>query len=691
MTRHVHKLGGATVADAESIRRTLAQVDPEDPALLVVSAPAGVTDALLAVAQTRSPELLDNVLQRFRTMAKALLGAWDVDALAAELCPPLEQAEADQVLALGERLNARLIAAWLSAAGRSAVALDATELLVADGSGQVIDAGALRPRVASLSHRQVAVLTGYVAQDQAGSVVTLGRNGSDYSAAVAAAAIGALDLTFWTDTDGVRSADPALLGSRGQLIGELSHEQASVLARLGTGLLHPRTLQPLAGTGIPVRILDPRHPTLPGTRIGSRQHWPEGGIGLILQQRPDGDALLIPAPDSAQARALEREASTCLDAAVAMDRDEPSVARLALKTGAGASALRLLHQRLYDGPRPIQLVLLGTGNVGMALEHELGRVDAAWRLRHGLRAHVRVVANSRTMTVLPAPGRWAEAHRSPTDLDRIARIDNDCTIVIDATASPAVAARHADWLARGLGVVTANKRSASDDLGVARVLLASPAFGLAATVGAGLPFVEIVRRLQDSGDPPRRLEAVLSGSVNAVLGHMHRGQSFAGALSAAQAAGLVEPNPAEDLNGTDTARKLVILARLAGEACELADVQVTPLVRDPGREGAGLDRWVAALRRQGRRLVYGARWVPGRLEVGPLEVEADSPLHSEGPQNVIVLHNSAWQGLPLRIAGPGAGPGVTAAALARDVLSVAQHLVAVAARDPAHAGAVGTS
>lgn len=232
-----------------------------------------------------------------------------------------------------------------------------------------------------------------------------------------------------------------------------------------------------------------------------------------------------------------------------------------------------------------RLALLGTGTVGSAFvaryqvlrQRGLPLPPVAW------------VANSRTvLAVADDPRASLEAARAaPRGVAAPAwpEVEALCAgdVVVDATASDAVAARHAAWLARGVHVVTANKLGHGAALArsqaIARAQAASGArYGDSATVGAGLPVLGSVRALVAGGDHVHVIEGVLSGSL-AWLFHQFDGtRPFSALVRRAMAAGCTEPDPRVDLSGEDVRRKLLILARAAGFALEAAQVRVEPLL-----------------------------------------------------------------------------------------------------------------
>lgn len=290
----VAKFGGTSVADAAAIRRlvSIAQRDP-DTRVFVVSAMAGVTDALVASAGAAAAGRGDEADRLLAELAARHLRAADAlgltrDTHAAVLAPfddtvkVLRHAAAvrdgspalvDHVLATGELASSLLVTAALTAAGLPASWLDARDVMVTDsrhGAATPLQTD-IRQRLATLAQPRLAageriVVGGFVGATADGRTTTLGRGGSDYSASLVGAALGADRIDIWTDVDGLLTADPRLVAEPA-LIGQVSFAEASELAYFGAKVLHPATLLPAMAHGTPVRIRNARTPTGTGTVI----------------------------------------------------------------------------------------------------------------------------------------------------------------------------------------------------------------------------------------------------------------------------------------------------------------------------------------------------------------------------------------------------------------------------------------
>lgn len=294
------KFGGTSVGDASCIKRVVEIIQAssqESHLVVVVSAMSGVTNRLLEAAvysQNGNYEavrlIFEQLLNQHQAAADALISSPEATAILVEkfrlvldsgevLCQNAAIAREltlpvlDAIAGVGERLSAPLVSAALVQFGTPAEAVDGTEVIVTDGRH-----GAAEPlmdltrercekRLRPLLQRgTVPVVTGFIGATTDAVLTTLGRGGSDYSAAIVGAALNAEEVVIWTDVDGILTADPRVVGDA-RSIPEISYHEAAKLAHFGAKVLHPKTLRPVAQANIPVWIRNTFSPEKPGTKV----------------------------------------------------------------------------------------------------------------------------------------------------------------------------------------------------------------------------------------------------------------------------------------------------------------------------------------------------------------------------------------------------------------------------------------
>jgi aspartate kinase len=313
------KFGGTSVADADAIQRLIAIVRREAdrtgaPPVVVVSAMSKVTDTVLRLASEAArgeretvTAGVDELRQRHLTVADALVPGTFRSRLVEELEQQLAELRAmltaisilreasprsvDGIASAGELLSSRLVARALEVAGMNAVWVDARRAIVTDDHYTAAaplmaetEAALEREVVAQLKERRTPVLGGYVGATKEGVATTLGRGGSDYSAAIIGAGIGAAEIQIWTDVDGMLTADPRVVANP-RVVPYLSFGEASELAYFGAKVLHPSTIVPAVDKEIPVRILNSRKPEVGGTMIMATPPEDERPIAALACKR----------------------------------------------------------------------------------------------------------------------------------------------------------------------------------------------------------------------------------------------------------------------------------------------------------------------------------------------------------------------------------------------------------------------
>jgi aspartokinase/homoserine dehydrogenase 1 len=314
MTLHVYKFGGTSVgsvAAIEAVAKIVADATQEHRVALVVSAMSGITDALLRGAHTAAVgdgtvfnQIADEIRVRHAAAARELVASSAEQATLHEttdrllnefttLCHgiyvlgELTPRALDTIASLGERLNAPLVAAALRDRGLPAVAVDAKKLIITDD--RFGDASPLLPPTEAQTREElepllgagkIPVITGFLGATASGITTTLGRGGSDYSAAIIGAVLGADAVVFYKEVDGIMTTDPRIEPDA-RVLPRVSYDEISELAYFGAKVLHPKTIRPLVERNIPVHFKNTFNPDHPGTLVVPREDRATGTIKAV--------------------------------------------------------------------------------------------------------------------------------------------------------------------------------------------------------------------------------------------------------------------------------------------------------------------------------------------------------------------------------------------------------------------------
>lgn len=798
----VLKFGGSSLADFDCLRQVqnLVLTQSGDEALIVLSAPGGMTDQLVELAalaeqgvsydvQWQALQSRVNALHLQVTKLYGEIAHWpDFSALANKLagvkllnhCPAQVRA---YIISFGERVSCALMQAMLGSAQASY--LDATDCIATVGG--YLDAEVdlkLSKAQFTLSMREnpnkYYIMPGFTGRNQEGELTTLGRNGSDYSAAVAAACLQAQVCQIWTDVDGVYNADPRFI-RKATKVDWLSYKEAMELSYFGAKVLHPKTILPCAKAGVPCEIKNTHNPDVPGSVISNERRGNEqvkalssleslamltvsgpgmkGKVGMASRVfnalANDNVSIVLITQSSCEfsisfcvheadlnlaltalEQAFELESQAGLIEPVQVQRElaivtlvgdnmkahrglaakffaslaqaQVNIVAIAQDSTESAisavvdgslcnDAVKVCHENFFTHIPSIDVFLLGVGLVGQELIKQLEK-QQSWLQNRDIKLNLYGVANSQKL-YLNAQGvpfdTWHGELEQQTDGLTLERLEAFVKsnhlinpVIVDCTSSQQLADQYCNFLNAGFHVVAANKKANTGTYDYYQALVNAAQqkhrkFLYETNVGAGLPVLDNLQLLFSAGDELLSFNGILSGSLSYMFGALEDGLSLSEATAKAKANGFTEPDPRDDLSGTDVARKLLIIARESGLALELSDIEVEPVVSESFSEGASVDEFmtklpeldgsfalkVKAAAEQGQVLRYVGSIENGHCRVGIEAVDKSHALYDiRDGENALAILSQYYQPRPFVIRGYGAGAEVTSAGVFADIL-----------------------
>lgn len=365
-------------------------------------------------------------------------------------------------------------------------------------------------------------------------------------------------------------------------------------------------------------------------------------------------------------------------------------------------ALRSTHSAFYLSEHTISLGIVGLGQIGKTFLNQIFERKNLLREKYKLDIRVRGICNSKSMLISEKGFQTSDDvnlsdYGKQIDLGEFTKhIKSENiphSVIIDCSASDDIANHYESWLSNSLHVITPNKKAGSGDWQrYQKIKAASQEFErhflYEATVGAGLPVLSTLIDLIQSGDEITKIEGILSGTLSFIFTEFAKGNKFSSVVSQARQKGYTEPDPRDDLNGLDFARKMVILARDSGFAINLEDIKIGSLVPADLIDVKNVDEFISRLANYDEVMEAKKNEVVGstlryigsynaknnQVDVGLQAIPLDHPFaRLQGSDNIIAFTTKRYQN-PLIVQGPGAGPEVTAGGIFADLLRLARNL-----------------
>lgn len=809
----VLKFGGTSVGSVESILNVKKIVEScDEPVAVVVSALCGITDQLINtsyMAKAGDAKYIDSyndMVERHHAIIEGVIKdgvqkaalLYAVDGLLSDLksiyhgvylIKDLSEKTLNAIVSYGERLSSNIVASLINGAKLyDSLTFIKTEkkhcknMLVSDLTNSLVEE-TFKDLTSGVV--KVALVPGFISTDvNTGEVTNLGRGGSDYTASIIAAALGAKALEIWTDVDGFMTADPRVINTA-YTIDTLSYVEAMELCNFGAKVVYPPTIYPVCIKNIPIYIKNTFHPDAQGTVI-QEECADEGRaikgissinntslitvsglsmVGVIGVNRrifstlaDNGISVFMVSQASSEnstsigVRNEDAErACKVLNEEFAKEIEMGAMYKMSLESGLatvaivgenmkhtpgiagklfgtlgrngisviacaqGASetnisfvveskslrkTLNVIHDSFFLSEyQVLNLFICGVGTVGSSLIEQIASQREKLMRERGLKLNVVGIASGH-YAMFDREGLELANFKErllasePSDLQRLKNeiigMNIFNSVFVDCTASADVASLYNDFFEHSISVVAANKVAASSCYdNYARLKATARKRGVKflfeTNVGAGLPIINTINDLYNSGDKILKIEAVLSGTLNYIFNTISADIPFSETVRLAKEEGYSEPDPRIDLSGKDVIRKLVILSREAGYRLEQDDVEKHLFIPNEFFEGSIEDFWknlpTLDADFEARRKVleegkkhwrFVAKLENGKGSVSLQEVGERHPFYDlEGSNNIILLTTERYHEYPMLIQGYGAGASVTAAGVFADIMSIA--------------------
>lgn len=802
----VLKFGGKSLANGDGLNTVISiiesKVNAGEKITVVVSARSSATDDLEAILNKAvKGHPYKEVLQVFKNYQTEPLKEVDFSAEFSTLDKLFEgvsllgdysKKTKDEILAQGELLSVKLIAAILKQKGINANAVDARELIKTDasfGNAQPITQLSkenVKNFYKKAGSQVVNVVTGFIASNTKNETTTLGRNGSNYTAALLANYLDAEELQNYTHVNGIYTANPDLVEDA-RKIRELSFSEANELANFGTEVLHAKTIIPLVEKNINLRILNTFNADDEGTLITAKPNSKEvtslsvlnhvallnlEGRGLLGKSGVDarifgalanhnisvsiisqgsserGIGLIINADQATQAViALEREfekdfySQDVNKIGVVDDVSVISIIGIELSsfhkpfnaliknqitpllfnntvTGKNVSlvvkkdqlhkAMNVIHGEIFGISKKINIAIFGHGGVGGALINQILKSKDDIEKRKGINLNVFAIGNSKKLLLNKkgVDNNWKKAIQTSSVENSINEViafakehHLENLIAVDNTASSSFYTNYVPLVEAGFDLVSSNKIANTishqfyTDLR-GKLKEQNKQYLYETTVGAGLPLIDTIKLLHESGENITRIRGVFSGTLSYLFNNFSvQDKPFSAIIQETIDKGFTEPDPREDFSGNDVARKLLILARELDLQNEFEDVSVQNLIPE-AYQNISVEAFLSQLHvldneyqaiKEAQKPGHVLRYVgdlsgdlskdKGNLEVKLVSIPEDSTLgHVKGSDAIFEIFTESYGEQPIVIQGAGAGAEVTARGVFGDILRLSKHI-----------------
>ncbi|QFQ32927.1 bifunctional aspartate kinase/homoserine dehydrogenase I [Buchnera aphidicola (Aphis fabae)] len=690
------------------------------------------------------------------------------------------------IMSRGEILSIWIMKNILKSRYHQVTIINPIENIISTGSflNSSVDINESKKRISkiNINENNIILMPGFISGNKKGELALLGRNGSDYSAAILACCLNAQLCEIWTDVDGVFTSDPKKI-SNTFLLNSISYEEAMELSYFGAKVIHPRTIEPLKKFNIPCIIKNTSNIESKGTLICKKSNHSKDilkGVtniddiamftisGDLIKQKNNTitqifnlleqeniNIILITKSSSKNNFSfcvLEKETQKILillnqlfplelqekilnniniiknlsilsvigfnisqkyDIAskIFSSLGKSKINILAISQGSSKysislvikkenilQSMQIIHNALFYNKKIINVFLIGIGGVGKSLIKQILQ-QKNFLASKNIEIKIRIIANSKKILFLNDLidlKNWEKAFQESKErfnleiLNKLLK-DNSFlnSVLIDCTSDEILSKQYVNYFLKGFHVITSNKKANTSPLKYyneirTTALKENKKFLYETNVGAGLPVIQTLQNLFNTGDNLICFKGILSGSLSFIFGKLEENILLSDATKQAKDLGFTEPNPCDDLSGIDVARKLLILAREVGYKIELEDINIEPILPEYFKKCKSIKEFLYKLKemdvpfiervKKARNLGKVLRFVGtiekgGKCSVKIEEINSNNPLYKvKNGENALTFYTNYYQPIPLVLRGYGAGNNVTASGVFADLL-----------------------
>lgn len=814
---HVLKFGGTSLADAKKIifvSNIIEEKSKIAQTAVVLSAPATITNSLEKIIELSlikdinyKKEIIkiknkfyiiieniykDNKKFLFQKIIKKVnneilfLKNLCKNIYISNICSDLIFA---QIISRGEILSTQIMRNILITKGYNVQLINPIKSILAEGN--VLDSYVNIPKSMkkikkiNFKRKSIILMPGFIAGNKKKELVLLGRNGSDYSAAVLSACMKSQSCEIWTDVNGILTCDPKIV-PHAKIIKNISYKNVMEISNLGAKVLHPKTIYPLKKFNIPCYIKNTFNKDFIGTKIeninnkNTKKIYPnityienvniftiktsnqeninkiyknlikihkEESIILFLSinfinipyikiyikdkyfqkinyivknfifnnkkifkikiQKKISIISIIKPKIKKQKKIIKNIYKTLYNSNIKVIYDIKNFSNnsisLTVKSKYQNKIINLLHEKIIKSYKIIQVFLFGIGGIGKTLIKQIKKAQKNLKNKNIL-IKICLISNSNKI-LFKKNGiniqLWKKEFNTIKKkyikekflINKIYKIikKNKFTnaSIIDCTSSTKISKQYLYFIKNKFNIITANKKFNTGNIidyqNIRKIAYKNnKKFLYETNVGGGLPVIQTIQNLKNTGDKLISFKGILSGSLSFIFGKLEKKILFSDAIIEAKKKGLTEPDPREDLSGLDVARKLLIIAREFGYTLELKDIKIKKILPELINTNTNIQKFlkdtkkfnqyflekIKLAKKDNKKIKFiGKISKTGKCTVKLEAVNNKDPLYEiKNGENALSFYTKYYQPMPLVIRGYGAGKKVTASGVFSDLL-----------------------